>query len=167
MSCAERTRFFARRRRLCLPSADNTDPELVAHVALLSRRAPRYAALLDGWRPTTREGISDPFLHARDLHSLYKDALDFTAFALDQFRERAERDGAALAILSSHTMGTRGVPGFDRLAALAESRGIPVIDQYDYILRQGAKPWRDATWAHDGHWNAAAINGRRKPCLST
>ena len=40
------------------------------------------------------------------------------------------------------------------MAALAEPRGIPIIDYNDYVLRQGAKPWRDATWAHDGHWNA-------------
>ena len=134
--------------------ADDTDPELVAQVALLSRRSPSYAALLDGWRPTTREGMDDPFLHAQDLPPVYEDALDYTDFALAQFRERADRDGAALVILSTHHMGTRGYLGFDRLAALAESRGIPVINQYDYITRQGAEP-RDARWEHDGHWNAA------------
>ena len=134
--------------------ADDTDPELVARVALLSRRSPGYAALLDGWRPTTREGMDDPFLHAQDLPPVYEDALDYTDFALAQFRERADRDGAALVILSTHYMGTRGHLGFDRLAALAESRGIPIIDQHDYITRQGAEP-RDARWEHDGHWNAA------------
>ena len=134
-------------------SSDDTDPELVAQVALLSRRSPRYAALLDGWRPTTREGINAPFLYTQDMPPVYEDALDFTAFALDQFRERADRDGAALVILSSHYIGTRGALGFDRMTALAEPRGIPVIDYNDYVLRQGAKPWRDARWAHDGHWN--------------
>ena len=135
-------------------ATDDTDPELVAQVALLSRRSPSYAALLDGWRPTTREGINDPFHFAQEMPPVYEDALDFTAFALDQFKERADRDGAALVILSIHYMGTRGYVRFDRMAALAESRGIPVIDQYDYILRQGAEP-RDARWEHDGHWNAA------------
>ena len=134
--------------------ADDTDPELVAQVALLGRRSPGYAALLDGWRPTTREGMDDPFLHAQDLPPVYEDALDFTGFALDQFRERADRDGAALVILSIHHMGTRGDLPFDRLTALAEPRGIPIIDQHDYITRQGAEP-RDAIWVHDGHWNAA------------
>ena len=136
-------------------SSDDTDPELIAQVALLSRRSPRYAALFDGWRPTTREGINDPFHYAQDLPPVYEDALDFTGFALDQFRERADRDGAALVILSTHYMGTRGDLGFDRLTALAEPRGIPVVDYNDYVLRQGAVPWRDAAWAHDGHWNAA------------
>ena len=133
----------------------DTDPELIAWVALLSRRSPRYAALFDGWRPTTRGHIQTPFLYARDLPPVYEDALDFTAFALDQFRERAARDGTALVILSSHYIGTRGDLGFDRLTALAEPRGIPVIDYNDYILRQGAEPRRDARWKHDSHWNTA------------
>ena len=84
---------------------------------------------------------------------LAKDALEFTAFGLDRFKERADRDGAALAILSTHTMGTRGHPPFDRLNALAAARGIPVIDQYGHIRRRGAAP-EDGIWAHDGHWNA-------------
>ena len=134
---------------------DDTDLELIAHVALLSRRSPRYAALLGGWRPTTREHINDPFLYARDLPAIHEDALDFTAFALDQFKERADRDGAALVILSSHYIGTRGDLPFDRLAALTEPRGIPVIDYNDYVLRQGAEPRRDTRWEHDSHWNAA------------
>ena len=134
---------------------DDTDLELIAHVALLSRRSPRYAALLGGWRPTTREHINDPFLYARDLPAIHEDALDFTAFALDQFKERAARDGSALVILSSHYIGTRGDLGFDRLTALAEPRGIPVIDYNDYVLRQGAEPRSDARWKHDSHWNTA------------
>ena len=110
---------------------------------------------------TTRGHIGDPFKSTQDLPPVYEDALDFTAFALDQFRERADRDGAALVILSAHRTGTRSAPGFDRLTALAEPRGIPIIDYNDYVLRQGAKPWRDATWAHDGHsghqWAAEAL----------
>ena len=136
-------------------SPADIDPELIAWVALLSRRSPRYAALFDGWRPTTRDGIYEPFLYAHDLPPVYEDALDFTGFALDQFRERAARDGAALVILTSNYMGTRGDVGFDRLTALAEARGIPVIDYHDYVLRQGAEPRRDARWKHDSHWNAA------------
>ncbi len=131
------------------------DSELIAWVALLSRRSPRYAALFDGWRPTTWEDNQAPFLYAQDLPPVYEDALDFTAFALDQFKERADRDGAALVILSSHYIGTRGDLGFDRLTALAEPRGIPVINYNDYVLRQGAEPKRDARWAHDGHWDVA------------
>ena len=136
-------------------SSDDTDPELIAQVARLSRRSPRYAALLEGWRPTTRSRLGLPFRSTQDLPPVYEDALDFTAFALDQFRERADRDGAALVILSSHYIGTRGDLGFDRLTALAEPRGIPVIDYNDYVLRQGPAPKRDARWKQDAHWNTA------------
>ena len=146
-------RWLQIKKRAWFPAA--TDPELIDWVALLSRRSPRYAALFDGWQPTTRDDIRTSFLYAQDLPLVYEDALDFTAFALDQFRERAARDGTALVILSSHYIGTRGDLGFDRLAALAEARGIPVIDYNDYVLRQGAVPRRDATWARDGHWNVA------------
>ena len=34
----------------------------------------------------------------------------------------------------------------------AAERRIPVIDQSDYIHRQGAE-LHDAHWPHDGHWN--------------
>ncbi len=107
------------------------------------------AAKRRAFASTTPGYIDDP------LSPVYEDALDFTAFAFDQFGERADRDGAALVILSTHTMGTRGDLAFDRMAALAEPRGIPVIDFNDYVRRQGAVPWKDVTWAHDGHWNAA------------
>ncbi len=146
-------RWLERKNRAWFPA--DTAPELSAWVALLSRRSPRYAALFDGWRPTTRDDIRASFLYARDLPPVYEDALDFTAFALDQFRERADRDGAALVILTSNYMGTRGDLGFDRLTALAEPRGIPVIDYHDYVLRQGAVPRRDTRWEHDWHWNIA------------
>ena len=55
-------------------------------------------------------------------------------------------------ILPTYHDGTRGSVLFDTLSALAEARGIPVIDQYDYMLRQGGKI-EEANWAHDGHWN--------------
>ena len=77
-----------------------------------------------------------------------------TSFALDKFKERTDRDGASLAILTSHTIGRRGERMFDRFRAMADERGIPVIDQYDYIIRKGGRI-EDAHWTHDDHWNAA------------
>ena len=41
-----------------------------------------------------------------------------------------------------------------RLEEMATERGIPVIDQSGFILRQGAE-LRDAHWRHDAHWNPA------------
>ena len=81
---------------------------------------------------------------------LFRDALDMTGFALDQFKARADRDGVALIILATYTMRVDGA--FDRMKAIAEELGIPVIDQYDYILRQGGRI-EDAHWTHDPHWN--------------
>lgn len=49
-------------------------------------------------------------------------------------------------------MGTHGDPLFDRLYAMAEARGIPVINHYDYIIHQDYSI-EEAHWAHDFHWN--------------
>ena len=76
----------------------------------------------------------------------------FTGFALDQWKERTQRDGASLVLLASYTMGTNGDTFFDHLQQLAEPRKIPIVDQYDYILRQGADP-EAGRWEHDKHWN--------------
>ena len=80
-------------------------------------------------------------------------ALDYTAFSLDQFRRRAERDSFPLAILSIYYTGTGGNPPFDRMHGMAEARGIPVIDQYDWIVRQGRRV-EEAHFPQDYHWNA-------------
>ena len=117
------------------------------------RQRPGYEALLGGWQLKPGQSIDSIFNH-KDLPPFFEAALDFTAFGLDQFKQRADRDGVSLAILSTHTMGTRGDPAYDRMYALASARGIPVIDQYDYILSQGAEI-KDAHWSHDRHWNAA------------
>ena len=131
--------------------------------AELLRRRPAYAPLLDGWRPVSmgnrrmrpsdeeipsffalfQEGADSPF---------YEEVLAFTAFGLDQFKERAESDGAALVILATHRMRRFGGGAFARMNEMAVERGIPVIDQGDFIHRQGAE-LRDAKWAHDDHWN--------------
>lgn len=119
--------------------------------AELLRRHPDYATRLDGWNPTT-QGHLDITAYEKKLPFVLEEAVEFTAFALDRFKDRAVRDGAALVILSIHRMGTRGHPLYDRLSALADARGIPVIDQHGYILRQRDDP-AEANWAHDGHWN--------------
>ena len=127
------------------------DPELISWLETLSSR-PGYETHLDGWRPAVRTRANDEF-EKEDPPPVFKEALEFTAFALDRFKERAQRDGASLVILASHTMKRRGDHLFHRLNALAEVRDIPVIDQYDHILRQGGSI-ADAHFAHTDHWNA-------------
>ena len=91
----------------------------------------------------------------RDLPPLFEEALEYTRFALEQFRQRADRDGAALVILASTSLKTDGrTHTFERLSEMAATLGIPVIDQVDYILRQGAE-LTDARWPRDPHWNPA------------
>ena len=87
-----------------------------------------------------------------DLPPVFSEALAATGFALDEFKVRAERDGAALAILAPHIMRLKEGRLFDRLLVLAGARGIPVIDQHGYIVRQGGDP-RAASLRYDRHWN--------------
>ena len=120
---------------------------------LLSRR-PQYAPILEGtaalsWLP--EQDIADQ-LAGGDQLPIFAEALEYTVFALGQFRERAARDGAALVILAPHVVKERGPAVFDWLQETAAAQGIPVIDQSDYLRRQGGKP-TDAQWRHDYHWN--------------
>ena len=91
-------------------------------------------------------------LEKKALSPAYEEAVAFTGFALDQFKARTERDGAALAILATYLVGQPGDRIFDRLHDLAAARGIPVISQRAWIERRG-EDVRDARWTHDGHWS--------------
>ena len=141
-------------RELLLRSRDvrTTRAQQVRQMEYLSRH-PAHARLLDGWRP--------PLLMSSRYHALfaekegspfYLEARAFTAFALDEFKKRADRDGAALVVLATHTLSWFGGAPLARLNELAAERGIPVIDQGGFIRRQGAE-LRDARFEHDGHWN--------------
>ena len=82
---------------------------------------------------------------------------DFTEFALDQWQERTQRAGSRLVVLSIHVMRLprwqlAPEEPFERLVPMAQARHIELLDQYDYIVRQGGDP-RDASWMHDFHWN--------------
>ena len=132
--------------------------EQVARLELLSRRH-AYAPLLD-WQTVSKtltrmlaEGNINQelsrLLTEENGGPLYTETLAFTAFALDEFKKRAERDGAELVILTTHYRS-----GLARLSELAAERRIPVVDHGDFINRRGAEP-SDAQWAHDGHWNLA------------
>ena len=117
-----------------------------------------YAALLEGWRPTNRRDMLRVFA-LRDLPPVFADALEYTAFALEQFKERADRDGAKLVIMATYRMKAKafGTRVFGRMSEIAAALGIPVIDQADYIVRQGAE-LEDARWRHNAHWS---VTGHR------
>ena len=117
-----------------------------------------YAALLEGWRPTNRRDMLRVFA-LRDLPPVFADALEYTEFALEQFKERADRDGAKLVIMATYRMKAKafGTRVFGRMSEIAAALGIPVIDQADYIVRQGAE-LEDARWRHNAHWS---VTGHR------
>ena len=150
---ADRSRlaFWLRAKKRALFPPPVRPIKLIPEVEAL-RRQPGYASLFDDMR-VRRHKVIETFAR-RDLPPLFEDALQYTAFALEQFQQRADRDGAKLVILATHTLKVHGTLMFERLSQMAAVLGIPVIDQSDYILRQGAKP-RDARWPHDYHWNPA------------
>ena len=96
----------------------------------------------------------DAVVRAPVLPPAFQEALALLGFALDQFVERTRRDGVELVILAIYELGGRGNRAFDRLHALAAARGIPVVDQHDYIVSRGGDV-RDAHWPRDGHWSPA------------
>ena len=117
------------------------------------RRRPGYASMFEGWRSLRLRNMDGVFT-IKDLPPILEDTLQYTRFALEQFKQRADRDGAKLVILASHRLTTHGTLLLERLSQMAATLDIPVIDQADYILRQGAD-LSDARWLHDGHWNPA------------
>ena len=122
-------------------------PDREAWAAVIAERP--CCALLDGWQPSEKNSITE-----EHLSPVYEEALEYTAFSIEQFKRRATRDGARLIILSATgDTGTRGDPQFDRLIAIAEARNIPVIGHYDYIVSQGYDE-EDGRWRFDRHWNA-------------
>ena len=128
------------------------DAQLMAWVRILAQR-PCCAWFLDRWQP---DGWYSTHQQFKEEHLLpvFQEALAYTAFGIEQFKRRADRDDARLIILSAtNAMGTRGDPQFDRLNAIAEARGIPVISDYDYIVRQGHNH-RDSRYRYDIHWSA-------------
>ena len=114
---------------------------------------PSYGTLPSEWWPSNLTEAFD-LLKEDDLPLFYEENMDFTEFALDEFKRRADHDDAALIILSTHHVGAEGNPIFDRLKAMAQVRGIPVISQLDYIIRSGGRV-EDANFRHDPHWTAA------------
>ena len=111
--------WWGTKRSLLFNDADVAAyPRRVARAELLSRR-PAYASLLDGWRPVLRGNVNirpaneDPpsfftLFQEGNPSPFYNEALAFTAFGLDEFKRRAERDGAALVILATHGMSYFG-----------------------------------------------------------
>ena len=132
------------------PSQELT-PSQIAWVDVLRKKHPDEQPLLDA---VARDGLSVRRTFAADpLPQPYAAELEYTAFALEQFRQRADRDGASLVILATHHLRP-GEPLFDRMRAIADGLRIPVVSLYDHVVRRGGRI-RDARWRHDYHWTPA------------
>ena len=119
-------------------------------------RIPDHEGFTQGWDPREHLTVWELLRLFREERPppVVRDALDVTRFALEQFRERAARDGAVLVILDTHTF--HAWPRLrDHLHVLAAGvgDGIPVISQEEHIVATGGDI-ADGHWAHDGHWNA-------------
>ena len=120
------------------------------------RRRPDYAWILPPrgsaeareWRDAPR-GAPMPHRSPR----MRKYIFDFTAFGIDRFRERADRDGAALLIFFVPELNPVYPWAAEALEETARERGVPLIDLHDYVTRQG-RDVRESMFAHDFHWNA-------------
>ena len=150
---------------LALSRSRNSNRQLLEKARVL-RMQPQYALLMDDrdGRLINRAGLYDEITKKEPL-IVVQDALDFTAFSLDQFQERAERDGASLVILAIETIypfryvarrkaGHR--TSIDVLREMADAREIPVIDLYDYMVRLGGRiedRLSEMRLVHDKHWN--------------
>ena len=122
---------------------------------------PRYQSIIEAYlnrvpepslvdRPTLRKLLQDPTL------PLFREAVEFTAFALDEFQRRVAADGASLWLLLAASrifqLGDASDPLRVVVEDLAEARGIPVVSMHDYIIHQGRRVY-DGVFPHDGHWN--------------
>ena len=150
--------------KISLPS--KPDPWIIGLRELL-KELPAYETLPLEWWPNNFNEAMDVY-NKDNLPLFYEENLVFTEFGLDEFKRRADRDDVALVILSTHFIG-EGDLAFDRLKAMAEARGIPVISQLDYIIRSGGGGGGLRARTFDTLFTgpSLATAGRPKPCCNT
>jgi len=145
-------------RRLPIPGAPRDARLLPRLRAELLAQRPRYqsgieAALSIGLESLSADGLRlRKLLQEPTLPPLFGEVVEFTAFALDEFQRRVADDGASLWLFL--TLGVRVAADPVRVVMedLAEARGIPVVSQHDYIIRQGRRV-REGVFSSDAHWN--------------
>ena len=131
-------------------------------VELLAQR-PHYQSVIEASLNRDSESSLADNLKIRKLlrdptSPLFGEAVEFTAFALDEFQRRVADDGASLWLLlvssssSEASLGDASDPLRVIVEDLAEARGIPVVSMYDYLVRQGRRVY-DGSFPFDGHWS--------------
>ena len=123
---------------------------------------PRHGDFAEGWNPVSEFLFTPAYLLDENPPPVFRDALDVTVFALRQFRERAERDGAGLIILATHDLKGEGAPWFDLLLELvARSGGIPSSASTITSSPRAAR-WRTRPGRATDTGTRPAISGRRR-----
>ncbi len=121
-----------------------------ARLAALAAAAPEHARIIGDWTPQKYDASIDGMFERPDpLPEAFQQALRFTGFAFDVYRQRAAADGARLIVIGSHELSDR-LEG--RLEGLLEPRKIPYVSLRRHIATEGGKP-ADAQWRHDAHWS--------------
>ena len=140
-----------------------TVPELIAMRVEALRATDNYRRELRDWDNSYDLDL-DAVFYDEELPKLFSDAVNVTGFALIEFQRRVKEDGGQLVILTTSQMSLPRVPrpggkedplisrrAFLRLEAIARTIGIPVIDQYTYIVQNGGNLLA-AQFRHDAHW---------------
>ena len=143
-------RWLDGKRQALIPR--DGQPPLAERAALLASR-PGYEWVLDGWNAGEGNGPGS-LLYAEDPPPLFAEGLADTAWAFAEFRRRADRDGAALMILSVYGLWEEHTRRSELLHGMVAPLGIPVIDLRDWIWSSGGR-FGDSHWAHDIHWTPA------------
>lgn len=118
------------------------------------KKMDKYADDFGNW--TTDVDIDRMFTRD-ELPPAFEDAISVTGYALDQFKERGEKDNFKLIILTSFSVkyiehGEDQKKYFNRVLDLANERDIPLVDQYDFIISKGLN-LDEVFFQHDGHLN--------------
>jgi len=149
-------------RKLPIPG-EPRDAQLPRLRVELLAQDPRYRSVFEAYLSRVPESLSadghgpklSKLLHDHTL-PLFREAIEFTAFALDEFQRRVAADGASLWLLLATSrkfpLGDASDPLRVLVDDLAEARGIPVISLHDYLVRQSRKP-KEGNFPFDGHWN--------------
>lgn len=120
-----------------------------ARIAALSKVAPEQAKLLDGWNPESAPTIDGMFNTPDPLPPAFAQALRFTGYAFDVYRERAKADGAEVIVLGSHELSDAIET---RVRELLAARRMTYVSLRAHVAAKGHAA-SDAQWRHDGHWN--------------
>ena len=96
--------------------------------------------IFSGWNPEDTD--IDHVISMDKLPLVVEDAVSLMGYALDEFIARSQKDGSNLLLLLSQQITVydgKNKKQHEILTKLASERGIPMIDQYDYILSIGGK----------------------------